>query len=237
MTDGASFPTDVAALFREALTRHAESRLAEAENLYRQVLERDPHHAQALGLLAMLLTDGPDEAAAEAILLRHLALRPHDGASLHGLGQLRARQGDDEAAVALFQRAAQWLPQLAPISNDLGVSLHRLERSEAALAALDRAIGVEPAYAAAHGNRGVVLFDLGRFDEAFDAQLASLLNADVRATEIRASALENLWRAARKAGRRQEAGALASVQVQVGELDALLADRLAQILDGSDRPG
>lgn len=237
MTDGASFPLDVAALFHQALTDHAEGRRAEAEALYRKILEHDPDHAQSLGMLAMLLTGGPDDAEAEAMLLRHLALRPHDGASLHGLGLVKARQGDDETAVALFTRAARWLPQLAPIFNDLGVSLHRLGRGDEALAALDRAVGVEPAYAVAHGNRGVVLFDLGRFGEAFDAQLAALANAGPGSTEIRASALDNLWRAARKAGRTGEAGALASAQVQAGDLDAVLADQLALILDGSHRSG
>ena len=234
MANGASLPVDVATLFRAALTCHSENRRPEAEALYRQLLDHAPDHAQSLGMLAMILTDGADEVEAEAVLLRHLALRPHDGGSLYGLGRLKARQGDDEAAASLFQRAAQWLPRLAPIFNDLGVSLHRLGRGDEAMVALDRAIDLEPAYAVAHGNRGVALFDLGRFDEAFDAQLAVLVNTAPASTELRASALENLGRAARKAGRLAEAGALASAQVEVGDLDANLVEQLGLILEDAD---
>lgn len=165
-----------------------------------------------------------------------------DGAlaiAARGLGRAKERQGDDRGAVAFFRLAAQWLPGLAPIFNDLGVSLHRLGQRDEALAALDRAISIDPAYAVAHGNRGVVLFDLGRFGEAFDAQLAALDNTSTGSTEkteIRASALENLLRAACKAGRLAEAGALASAQVERGNLDAIVVDQLALILDRSNRP-
>ncbi|MBS0360202.1 MAG: hypothetical protein JSR98_02380, partial [Proteobacteria bacterium] len=59
-----------------ALRLHAEGRAAEAEAVYREILTHEPDHPQALGMLALILADGPDAAAAEAALRRHLLLEP-----------------------------------------------------------------------------------------------------------------------------------------------------------------
>jgi Flp pilus assembly protein TadD len=235
MTDRPPPSTDAETLWRRALIYHRDRRQAEAEPLYRQILDRNPGHAGALGMLAVILADGPDEAEAEAVILRHLTLCPDDGASLLLLGQLRARQGDDEAAAASLHRAACSLPQLAPIHNDLGMALHRLGRSQEALAALDRAVAVDPAYGLAHGNRGVVLFDIGRFDEAVDAQLAALACTAPSSAESRAAILNDLSRAARKAGRLSAAEAAAHAELEAGHTDADTVEQAALILDHAAR--
>lgn len=222
---------DVQALWRTALALHASSQSADAETLYRQILQHDPEHAGALGMLAVILADGSDDAQAEAVIRRHLTLCPDDGASLLLLGQLRARQGDDEAAEAALRRAALGLPRLAPIHNDLGMALHRLGRWDEALAALDRAVGLDPAYGLALCNRGVVLFALRRFNEAVDAQLAALARIAPAAAELRAWALHNLAVAGRKAGRFATVVAAARATLEAGHTDAETVEQLALILD------
>jgi len=221
----------VAELLDRAQRLHAGRSFEEAEALYRQILAREPDNATALGLLGMILVDGDDDAAAEAVIGRHLALRPNDGASLHALGQLRARAGDDRAAIILFQRAAQWLPGLAPIHNDLGVALHRLGEDAAALAALDAAIAIDPAYGAAHGNRGVLLIDLKQFDEALRALLTALAFTAPDADQARVAILDNLARAARKAGRLDVAETILRREVQGGRVDTETVEQLALVLD------
>jgi Flp pilus assembly protein TadD len=53
---------------REALRLHQRGELAEAEQMYRQVLAADPHHADALHLLGMIAYQtGREEDAAEWI--------------------------------------------------------------------------------------------------------------------------------------------------------------------------
>src|ERR1700761_9712513 len=104
---------ETAARLRRALTDHTQGRLAEAEAGYREILAQHPDQPDALGLLALILADGPDAAEGEAVLLRHLALRPRNAASLQALGRLRARQGDEAAAAEAFARAAEDRPDLA----------------------------------------------------------------------------------------------------------------------------
>ena len=227
---------DIDALWRGALVHHAHRRLAEAETLYRQILETDADHAGALGMLALILVDRLDDAGAESVIVRHLAQQPDNGGSLLLLGQLRARQGDDEQAVIFFQRAIAGLPHLAPIHNDLGMALHRLGRSEEALAALERAIDLDPTYSVAYGNRGIVLFDSGRFDEAVTAQLAALARLGTASTRNRASILKDLSRAGRKAGKFAMVEAAARAELEAGHSDAETVEQVAQILDDAKRP-
>jgi tetratricopeptide (TPR) repeat protein len=222
--------TALESLLRAGQAQHLAGRPLEARAAYQAVLDLDPVHAQALGLLALTYAGDLDAPETEAVVLRHLVLRPFDGASLHLLGQIRARQGDDTEAAMLLERAAGWLPKLAPIHNDLGVSLHRLGRTEAALVALDRAIQLDPAYATAHVNRGDVLHAAGRFDAALDAHLTALGLAAGAPAKDRASILHAAAKAATKAGRLAEVAALAEAELARDDHPDL-AEQTASILE------
>ncbi|HUO21174.1 MAG TPA: tetratricopeptide repeat protein [Caulobacteraceae bacterium] len=192
-------------LLRTALVRHAGGDFAQAETLYRRLLQDYPAHAQALGLLGLILSDGPRQAEAEQVLRRHLDLEPGAGASLHALGRIKTRQGREGEALGLLQQAAAALPRLAPAHNDLGACLHSLGRSSEALDALERAVALDPAYAMAQANRGLVLSALHRFAEAADALLGALALTPPDAGDLRLAILVQLAQAARKADRAEDA--------------------------------
>ncbi|HEX3887698.1 MAG TPA: tetratricopeptide repeat protein [Phenylobacterium sp.] len=221
---------------REAVAQHVAGRLVEAQAGYRAVLAERPSHAEALSMLALILTDGPDLNEAEVIVQRLLAVRPEDGASLLCLARLRVRQGDDAAAIELFQRVAARQPNLAPVQNELGVSLNRLGQRDEALTALDRALAIDPAYAVARGNRAMVLFDAGRFDAATEALLAVLANGDPGLAEMRASLIGTLVKAAAKARRLSEAEAAIRAQIAAGNADTDSFEQLARLFDFARRP-
>lgn len=226
---------DIAALWRAALTHHAQNKTVEAEALYRRILEHEPEHARALGMLAMIAADRSD-GEAEALLLRHLRLEPDNGASLHRLGRLRGRQGDDDAAEALLRQAAVALPRLSPIYNDLGACLHRMGRTSEALEVLDRAVAIDPAYAVAHANRGMILAALNMHEAAADAQFVALRLVDPDAAEDRAAIVNSLARSARKADRLVQAEAVLREELQAGRQDADTVEQLALVFEWSGRP-
>jgi tetratricopeptide (TPR) repeat protein len=165
---------DAAKRLHEALQHHALGNTQEAEAGYREILAREPGHVRALGMLALILAEGDDKAAAEAALAQHLALDPQSAASHLAMGRLRANQGDAKEALALLRRAAELQPQLAPIHNEIGVCLHETGRLLEALDALDRAAELDPAYLAAQVNRAKVLTALGRLAEAETAARQAL---------------------------------------------------------------
>ncbi|MGZ3402633.1 MAG: tetratricopeptide repeat protein [Phenylobacterium sp.] len=225
-----------AQLMRDAVAHHVESRLAEAEAGYRAVLELAPDNAEALGMLALILSDGPDMAAAEDVVHRLVALRPDDSASRLCLARLRMRQGDDEAAVEVLRRVADVRADLPPVFNELGVALHRLGRREEALAALDRALDLNPGYHVARGNRGMVLFDIGRFEEAADTLIDTLASGDPALGNARLSLLTTLVSAATRAGRLGPAEVVTRALIADGHTDAETREQLARILDALRRP-
>ena len=64
MTTDVPTPTSAGALLRSALAHHLDHRLVEAQALYRRILDQDPNHVQALGMLALILAGGPDDVTA-----------------------------------------------------------------------------------------------------------------------------------------------------------------------------
>ena len=192
---------DGSALLRQALTLHAQGQTPEAEAIYRQLLGAEPDHPQALGMLGLLLSDGPNADEARDLLQRRLKQEPNHGPSLHALGRLAARAGQEEEALGLLQAASLYLPNLAPVHNDLGASLHRLGRLDEALMAFDRAVTTDPAYVMALANRAFTLHELHRYSDAVEGLLDALQAAPDDAAEVRVAILVQLAQAARKGGR------------------------------------
>ena len=104
-----------------AIRLHQLGQLAEAEALYRHVLEQDPKHPGALHLLGVLAhQQGHDDRAAELIALA-MELKPNQathhsnyGVALRGLGRLA------EAADALRMALRLW-PEYPDAHSNLGL--------------------------------------------------------------------------------------------------------------------
>ncbi len=218
------------ALLKAAFAHHRESRLAEAEALYRQVLGIDLRQPHALSMLGMILMNGPGKAEAESLFLRHLEVAPDNPLTLHNLGQLLQGKGNDKEAVALFRRAGAGKSDLAPIFNDLAVSLHRLGQWDEALVALDQALGIDPYFGVAHDNRGVVLYDCRRFREAVDAHQSALTYTPIDATPERISILLHLSRAAYEAAEFALAERACRAILEMDADNAVAIEYLAKVL-------
>jgi tetratricopeptide (TPR) repeat protein len=173
--------TSPAESFAQAIAHHQAGRLAEAEHLYRAVLEAMPRHPGTnhnLGLVA--LATGRAEmalfhlkAALEAdgsqlhfwlAYIDALSQTGHAGAALHVLAQgrqagLRGPVVDDLAA--RVEAAAR---QAEPFG--VAVAYHRAGRLADAEAGYRRALEVSPGHPEAHNNLGSVLYDMGRNAEA-----------------------------------------------------------------------
>jgi len=139
----------IAELVAEALAHQERGAAAEAEPLYREVLQQDPDHHAAMNLLAMILIERGDLAAATALITRGIVLAP-DVAWYHlNLGHARAAAGLDEPAVAAMTASAE-LDPASPIPRyDLARHHLRHGRPDLALAALREVLAREPRHARA----------------------------------------------------------------------------------------
>jgi rfaE bifunctional protein nucleotidyltransferase chain/domain len=148
---------------------HQAQRFADAETLYRRVIDADANHVVAwyhLGLVCLAqhkLVEAADGFQAV------LALTPHDVDALTQLGIVLARQNRLSEAVAKFREAIALKPQYAKAHNNLGVALTQMGQRDEGLACYKEAAALQHDYAEAHFNLGVALAERQQAEEAIAA--------------------------------------------------------------------
>jgi tetratricopeptide (TPR) repeat protein len=159
----------MAVLLTDAVALHQAGRLAEAENVYKQVLDIQPDQFDSLHHLGIILFQRGDPAAAVAQIDGALKRNPNDAAALNNRGNALLALRRFDQALASYDRALALQPAHADAQCNRGAALHALKRYDEALAACDRTIALQPDYAEAHSNRGNTLRELRRCNEAVAA--------------------------------------------------------------------
>jgi protein O-GlcNAc transferase len=155
--------------FESALSHHRAGRLIEAEKIYRQVVAREPDHAEALNLLGALAGQAGRLDMAVELIRRAIRVKP-DFAEAHGnLGVALEAKGRFDEAIASHRQAIRLKPDRPESHYNLGNALREAERPEEAIASYREAVRLKPDYAKAHKNLGFTLESVGRIDEAIGA--------------------------------------------------------------------
>lgn len=128
----------VDALLGLATIASVQNRDAEAQRLYREVLERDPRNATAQGALLDLLGNTDSQAAESRLkLLIERDPSPH---LYQTLGNLYAEQSRWNDAQAAYFEALRGAPGNADYAFNLAVSLDQLRQHPAALTYYEKAL-------------------------------------------------------------------------------------------------
>ena len=175
----------LAALFMQGLALHQQGQLAQANQIYAQVLALQPVHFDALHLSGVIAFQSKNPALAVELIGKAIAIKPDyaDAYSNRGLALKELNRLDE--ALASYDRAIAIKPDYAEACSNRGLALQELKRVEEALASYDRAIAIKPDYADAYSNRGLALHELKRYEEA-------LASYD-RAIEIKPDYAEAYW--------------------------------------------
>jgi tetratricopeptide (TPR) repeat protein len=161
--------TDVAGLLQRAAAHHRRGALTEAEALYRQALEAQPDHFDALHLCGVLMQQRGRPAEALKLIGDALAVNATAAPAHSNYGLVLAALGRTEEALASYQYAIVLDPNYAEALHNCGNALATLGRYDAALASFDQAIVLRPNYPAALINRAQVQQRLGRRQEALNS--------------------------------------------------------------------
>ena len=140
--------------------------LAEAEALYRRVLEVAPERVDALHYSGVLAHQQGRSADAVERIRRSLAAEPGHADWHSNLGIVLQATGDLDGAVAAYQEAVRLEPRHANAHSNLGVLLRAQRRHEEAEAAYRQAIALDPNHADAYQNLAILLSATGRVPEA-----------------------------------------------------------------------
>jgi tetratricopeptide (TPR) repeat protein len=184
----------------QAMQYHAAGDFGRAEQLYRQILETDPHQVDVWFYLGdMYLVTGRLQDAMEYYYYV-LKLAPSHSQAQNSLGIAFAQQNNWGDAVYWFQQSVQSKPDHAEAYNNLGIALANQGNLTEAENCYREAIRLKGEFPAAYNNLGLVLTTLGRFSDAI-ASYHQALAQQPNYFEAR----HNLGQAFEKAKRYEEA--------------------------------
>jgi protein O-GlcNAc transferase len=156
-------------MFALALGHHQAGRLKEAEQLYREILAKDPRHADSLQFLGVIAHQvGRNDSAVE-LIEKAIALNNRVPPYYNNLGNALKALGKLEAAAGAYRHALSQKPDYVQAHFNLGITLQaRGELAEAA-ASYERAVKYQPKHAEAYVNLGNVLQAQGKLAEAVES--------------------------------------------------------------------
>jgi tetratricopeptide (TPR) repeat protein len=159
-------PVDLQGMCASAIQHHQRGQLVEAERIYRQILELDPHHADSLHLLGVLAHQiGRNDIAVE-LIRKAIACDKRPAAFHSNLGTAYQALGRLEEAATSYERALILNPGLAEAQMNLGVVREAQGKHEQAEMRFRRALVLRPELAEAHVNLGNILQAQGKLEEA-----------------------------------------------------------------------
>jgi protein O-GlcNAc transferase len=168
-------PPEVEELLARANGLFQQGMLADAEQLYRQIVDTSPNPFVALNNRGVALErlDRFDEALAS--IESALSIQPDYADAFYNRGIVLLRMKRFEEALTSYEQALAIRPEYAEALSNRGIAMMALHFLDGALVSFDRALALKADYAEAWYNRGIALMKLERPTEAlasFDKALA-----------------------------------------------------------------
>lgn len=151
----------------ELANRSAQSgQFAQAESLYRHILNVAAGHQESTRMLAWVIAQQGRIDEAAALYRQVLSAYPSDAIALLQWGNLLFQIGRADEAIGAFTRAVAAKDDFPDPHYNLGIVLRSLDRLDESVAAFERAVALAPHYAEAHSNLGSACKDRGELDRA-----------------------------------------------------------------------
>jgi protein O-GlcNAc transferase len=148
------------------LSHHQVGRLAEAETVYRQILQFEPEQADALYFLGRIAHQSGRWDEAVAFSKRAIAADPSESTFAHSLAESLRAQGKLSEAVEWYCAALRLKPDYALAHSNLASALAALGEVGRAESSFREALRLNPQFAECYNNWGVLLRRQGRLVDA-----------------------------------------------------------------------
>ena len=159
----------LAQVLETAVRHHQGGNVAEAERLYRSVLDQDPNQTDALNLLGFIVQQAGDLDQALGLFDRAMAAAPDLATIPFNKGNALRDGGHQDEARDAYEAALTIDPKYEDALLNLGVLLHEGGDTAAAMGRFNALLALDPDNAQAHYNLGKCRQSQGRLDEAEDA--------------------------------------------------------------------
>lgn len=137
-------PSAINKLFIEAVNHYQNEEFDKAEAGYRQILAKDPQHADSLHLLGLILADRGQYEEAIALITQAISRYPQFALYYSNRAALYQRLNRHMEAVTDFHQSIQLDPKRVAVWIKFGDSLLALEKIPGALDAYQKALELEP---------------------------------------------------------------------------------------------
>jgi predicted TPR repeat methyltransferase len=149
-----------------AVSLHRAGKSQQAEQAYRQILEKEPECADAWHLLGVLTCQLGRHHPAAGYIGHAIGLNPRASSYYNSLGVAYRSLKNLDDALLCYRRALELKPDNVEVHNNLGVLQRELGQLDEAAASYRRAVELKSDYAEAHNNLGIVLMDQDNTTEA-----------------------------------------------------------------------
>ncbi|OAN54664.1 hypothetical protein A6A04_12120 [Paramagnetospirillum marisnigri] len=196
-------------LIGQGMRCHAEGDIAEAERLYRVVLDQDPENVDGLHLLGLVAhaTGHLDEAA--RLIGLAVERKPDQAVFLSNLGNVFLSMSQPAKAEAVLRRALTIAPDHAAGHNNLGLAMSAQGRFSEAAQCYRKALSLDRTLGDSFANLCTVLTNQGLMGEAEEAA-----RGGVDVDPGNPDAVARLSQVVLKRGRAEEALALAKAALE-----------------------
>ena len=171
------------ALLTQAVELHREGRLADAANIYGQILKADDQHFDALHLLSVAAQQSGDPSGAVALIDRALKVSPQVSDAWTNRSSILMDLGRIEEAKESCDRAVELDPKSAEAYFNRGNALSRLGKRREAMDSYRQSLALKPEFLECMLNLAGESIDEGNFEEA-----AGLLSHVLTAEPMNATA-------------------------------------------------
>jgi len=149
-----------------AIQHHQGGQLQIAEQIYRQILQAEPNHADAIHLLGVIAHQVGKHEVAVQYIGRAIGVKSNVAAFHSNLGEAYRALGRIPEAIACYRCALQLKPNFAGAHYNLGVAFTEQGKLDEAVACYHQALELKPDYAEALNNLGTALKSQGKLDES-----------------------------------------------------------------------
>jgi protein O-GlcNAc transferase len=199
-TQSADKSIDLAQALSMASQYHGAGQFSEAEAAYRQILDADAQHFDALHMSGVLSFQMGNHGQAVELISRAIAVYPLDPVAHCNLGELYRVLSRLGEAAACYQKAVALNPDYVDAHWHLGDVQRLTGRLDEAVASYRMAVSLNPGLADAHNSLGNLVLGTGHLDDAIVCyQNALSVNPDF------AEAHSNLGNALKAQGKLDEA--------------------------------
>jgi Tfp pilus assembly protein PilF len=159
--------SSVEKMLQEALDHHRAGRLAQAEQVYRQILSSDSQHPDGLHLLGMIAFQMGRSEESLVLIRKAIAVKGNRAAYHSNLGNVLQSQGRLAEAGACYQRALLLKPDAAEVYVNLGNIFKEQGQIDSSLTCYRRALALNPGLADAAAAEANLLLLKGDFAQGW----------------------------------------------------------------------